>query len=117
MADYMQLADCFIGKPGNVSISEAIAMQLPIITECNAFTMMQERDCAQWVAAQQVGLVIPSFRKIGQAVAQLMQPAVYARYRANLSALPNQAGYEVVELLQRLLAQAQTTPIAESVNR
>jgi UDP-N-acetylglucosamine:LPS N-acetylglucosamine transferase len=106
MPYYMQLADFFIGKPGNVSISEAIAMQLPVITECNALTMMQERDCAQWVRDHQVGMVMPSFRLIDRAVATLLQPATYAHYRANLSTLHNQAGFEVIELLQRLLPQS-----------
>jgi UDP-N-acetylglucosamine:LPS N-acetylglucosamine transferase len=115
MPYYMQLADFFIGKPGNVSVSEAIAMQLPVITECNALTMMQERDCAEWIRDRQLGLVMPSFRSIDRAVATLIEPATYARYRANLSALHNQAGFEVIELLQRLLPQSRleaSLPIA-----
>ncbi|MEO0645088.1 MAG: glycosyltransferase [Cyanobacteria bacterium J06650_10] len=32
---YMQLADFFIGKPGPGGLSEALAMNLPIITESN----------------------------------------------------------------------------------
>lgn len=100
---YMHLADFFIGKPGNVSVSEAMAMKLPIITECNAFTMAQERYCAKWVTEQQVGIVIPSFRNVDRAVATLIQPDTYARYRANLCSLNNQAVFEVVELLAHLL--------------
>ena len=41
--EYMQLADFFIGKPGPGSVSEALAMQLPVIVECNAWTLPQER--------------------------------------------------------------------------
>ena len=40
---YMQLADFFIGKPGPGSVSEATAMHLPVIVECNAWTLPQER--------------------------------------------------------------------------
>lgn len=102
MPDYMRLADFFIGKPGNVSISEAIAMQLPVITECNALTMTQERYCAAWIAEKDLGIVLPSFQAIERAVATLLQPEQYAHYRANLAGLPNRAVFEVVACLQRL---------------
>lgn len=111
MPYYMQLADFFIGKPGNVSISEAIAMQLPVITECNAFTMMQERDCAKWVAEEVVGIVLPNFKSIDRAVAVLIQSENYTHYRANLAALNNRAVFEVVGLLQRLLRSSESEAV------
>lgn len=46
---YMQLADFFIGKPGPGSVSEALAMNLPVIVECNSWTLPQERYNADWV--------------------------------------------------------------------
>src|SRR5579883_1270405 len=49
---YMQLADYFIGKPGPGSISEAVAMRLPVIVESNAWTLPQERYNAVWVREQ-----------------------------------------------------------------
>ena len=52
---YMQLADFFIGKPGPGSVSEALAMQLPVIVECNAWTLPQERYNAEWVVEKEVG--------------------------------------------------------------
>src|SRR5256714_5962436 len=51
---YMQLADYFIGKPGPGSLSEAIAMGLPVIVERNAWTLPQERYNADWVLEQEV---------------------------------------------------------------
>ena len=39
----MRLSDFFIGKPGPGSISEAVAMKLPVIVESNAWTLPQER--------------------------------------------------------------------------
>lgn len=103
---YMHLADFFIGKPGNVSISEAMAMKLPVITECNASTMIQERYCAEWVANKEVGIVISNFRNIDRAVAKLIQPENCSRYRANLNTFNNQAVFEVVDVLQRILEQS-----------
>ncbi|MDJ0734077.1 MAG: glycosyltransferase [Nostocaceae cyanobacterium] len=112
---YMHLADFFIGKPGNVSISEAMAMNLPVITERNASTMIQEKYCSQWITDKDVGIVISNFRDIKQAVTQLIQPENYSRYRANLHTFNNQAVFEVVDLLQRTLEQSylnQPVPVA-----
>ncbi len=59
---FMSLADFFIGKPGPGSISEAVAMKLPVIVERNAWTLPQERYNCDWVRERQVGLVLRGFR-------------------------------------------------------
>src|SRR5579871_2517967 len=56
---YMHLADFFVGKPGPGSISEAIAMKLPVIVERNAWTLPQERYNADWVLENHTGMVLP----------------------------------------------------------
>ena len=83
---YMALADFFIGKPGPGSISEALAMKLPVIVERNAWTLPQERYNAEWIVENQVGIVLPNFRGIAKAVAELIQPENYARFRAGAEA-------------------------------
>jgi 1,2-diacylglycerol 3-beta-galactosyltransferase len=108
---YMQLADFFIGKPGPGSVSEALAMKLPVIVECNAWTLPQERYNAVWIVEKEVGLVLKNFRKIDEAVAQLIEPATLARYRANAAALHNRAVFEIPEILQRILDESQGVPI------
>jgi 1,2-diacylglycerol 3-beta-galactosyltransferase len=100
---YMHLADFFIGKPGNVSISEAIAMHLPVIVERNWTTMPQERYAADWIEQQEVGLAIPSFRMIAQAVETLIEPKNFARYCTNVAAIRNRAVFEVPHLLHEIL--------------
>ena len=100
---YMQLADYFIGKPGPGSISEAAAMNLPIIVERNAWTLPQERYNAEWVAEQGIGIVLPNFRPIAQAVDQLLDPAAYQRFRAALGKLNNRAVFEIPEILLKVL--------------
>ena len=54
----MLLSDFFIGKPGPGSVSEAVAMRLPVIVERNAWTLPQERYNAEWVLEKQLGLVV-----------------------------------------------------------
>ncbi len=101
--DYMRLADFFIGKPGPGSISEALAMRLPVIVERNPWTLAHERYNADWILEQQVGVVVSSFTRLGPAIAELLSPARYERYRANSAALKNSAVYEIPELLASIL--------------
>jgi len=100
---YMHLADFFIGKPGPGSLSEAFAMNLPVIVESNAWTLPQERYNAEWVREKQVGIVLRSFRKIVPAVTEMIQPANLARYRQNASAIQNRAVFEIPDMLARIL--------------
>jgi 1,2-diacylglycerol 3-beta-galactosyltransferase len=99
---YMQLADYFIGKPGPGSISEAVAMRLPVIVECNAWTLPQERYNASWVREHGVGLVLPDFRGITRAVEELLDPKCYARFREAAAELQNRAVFEIPAILRRI---------------
>jgi UDP-N-acetylglucosamine:LPS N-acetylglucosamine transferase len=100
---YMALADFFIGKPGPGSISEAIAMRLPVIVERNARTLPQERYNTEWVEEQGVGIVIRNFAQIGGAVREMLMPERYSRYRQAVSAIHNSAVFEVPEMLEEIL--------------
>jgi UDP-N-acetylglucosamine:LPS N-acetylglucosamine transferase len=105
---YMQLCDFFIGKPGPGSVSEALAMHLPVIVECNAWTLPQERYNAEWVLEKEVGIVLPNFRRIEGAVAEMIQPAALARYRANTEVLHNRAVFEIPGMLESILERSRT---------
>lgn len=105
---YMQLADYVIGKPGPGSISEAVAMHLPVIVERNAWTLPQERYNAVWVREQGIGLVLPDFRGIAAAVDQLLDPARYAQFRAATERLENRAVFEIPEILDGILGRIDT---------
>lgn len=99
---YMQLADYFIGKPGPGSLSEAVAMRLPVIVERNAWTLPQERYNAEWIRELGIGIVLRNFRGIGRAVEELLEPAAYERYRAATARLENRAVFEIPEILERI---------------
>jgi len=106
---YMQLADFFVGKPGPGSVSEALAMKLPVIVECNAWTLPQERYNAVWIIEKEVGLVLQSFRHIEEAVSKLIETQTLARYRANAAALDNQAVLEIPAMLEKILDETRKT--------
>ena len=100
---YMHLSDFFIGKAGPGSISEAIAMRLPVVVERNAWTLPQERYNTDWIRDKQVGVVLPSFRSIGDGLRELLDAANFARFRANAAAITNRAVFEIPEILATLL--------------
>jgi Glycosyltransferase family 28 C-terminal domain len=103
VAHFMDLADFFIGKPGPGSISEALAMHLPVVVECNIRTMIHERYNARWIREQQVGLVVSSFDKLGEAIPEMLRPERIARFRANAARIRNSAVYDAVGWLECIL--------------
>ena len=96
---FMQLADFFIGKPGPGSISEALAMKLPVIVSCNAWTMPQERYNAEWIRQHHLGLVLDSYRRVDQAVAELLSSDNLERFRARAAQIENRAVFEIPDVL------------------
>ena len=105
---YMRASDFLIGKPGPGSISEALAMKLPVVVERNAWTLPQERYNADWVLEKGVGLVVRSFRQIDSAVAELLEPSNYARFRAAAAAIDNRAVFEIPDILETILCESQS---------
>ncbi len=103
VANYIRLADFFIGKPGPGSISEALVMGLPLIVERNASTMVQERFNTDWVGRNHLGLVLNSFAKIDEAFAILANPGELARMRAQVAKFKNRALFEVPEILDKII--------------
>lgn len=103
VANYMSVADFFIGKPGPGSISEALQFHLPVIVERNQRTMPQERYNTDWVAAKRLGIVLRSFGEIAQGVEQMLQPGTFAELRANARAYSNRALFEVPAILDEVL--------------
>lgn len=99
---YMRLADFFIGKPGPGSISEALAMQLPVLVASNAWTLPHERYNAQWLRQAGLGLVVSSYRRIADAVAVLLSDGNLERYRARAAAVHNRAVFEVPDVLAEI---------------
>jgi UDP-N-acetylglucosamine:LPS N-acetylglucosamine transferase len=113
VGSYMHLADFFIGKPGPGSVSEAIHMKLPVIVECNAWTLPQERYNTTWVMEKEVGIVLHSFREIVPAVAKMIEPGTLARYRANAEALDNQAVFEIPGMMRQILEKMRAATAAD----
>ena len=110
---YMLLSDFFIGKPGPGSVSEAVAMRLPVIVERNAWTLPQERYNAEWILEKQVGLVVRGPHQIPAAVKELLERGNLARFRAQAAAIRNRAVYEIPGILRRIVEGSPDGPALE----
>jgi 1,2-diacylglycerol 3-beta-galactosyltransferase len=109
---FMALSDFFIGKPGPGSISEALSRHLPVIIDCNAWTLPQERYNAQWVREKNVGIVVSSHRETARAVAELLKPGELAQFKARAGALENRAIFEIPAIFEKILS-ANTAGVLE----
>jgi hypothetical protein len=105
----MRAADFMIGKPGPGSIAEAMVRKLPVLIECNAWTLPQERYNAEWVIEKRVGIVLKSFREVVEGVRQMVEPARLAEFRKNIAGLENRAIFEIPEILANLLGESRST--------
>jgi UDP-N-acetylglucosamine:LPS N-acetylglucosamine transferase len=103
VADYMCIADVFVGKPGPGSISEALQIGLPVIVEINGRTLVQERYNATWVEERGVGIALKSFSEIDKALAYLTSDDTLTAYRTRALALRNRAVFEIPEILAGIL--------------
>jgi len=110
----MRAADFLIGKPGPGSIAEAMVRRLPVIVECNAWTLPQERYNTEWVREKRVGIVLHQFTEIVAGVEQLSEPATLAEFRLNVAGLQNRAVFEIPEILQGLMEVVKEQPPALS---
>jgi Glycosyltransferase family 28 C-terminal domain len=102
----MRAADFLIGKPGPGSIAEAMVRNLPVLIECNSWTLPQERYNAEWVTEKRVGIVLHSFKEIVEGVRQILEPARLAEFCKNVAALNNRAIFEIPEMLAQLLGES-----------
>jgi 1,2-diacylglycerol 3-beta-galactosyltransferase len=100
---FMRLADFFIGKPGPGSISEAVAMGLPVIVECNHWTLPQERYNAAWVEEQGVGIALRSFRRgIVDAARAMLDAQRRCEFQKRVILQKNRAVFEIPDILQQI---------------
>jgi 1,2-diacylglycerol 3-beta-galactosyltransferase len=111
----MCAADFMIGKPGPGSIAEAMVRHLPVLIECNAWTLPQERYNAEWVKEKEVGIVLDNFRSVADGVRKIVEPTTLARLKNNVEALNNRALFEIPEILAGLMLEPEQPKDQESV--
>ena len=106
----MRAADFLIGKPGPGSIAEAMVQKLPVLVECNPWTLPQERYNAEWVTEKGVGIVLKSFESVVEGVKRMLDPEALAAFRSNVAVQKNRAVFEIPEILAKLLGEPGAEP-------
>ena len=109
VADYMAVADFFMGKPGPGSLAEAFEKGLPAIVENNAATMIQERYNITFLEEQGLGLAVKDFADCANAVRYLTRPEVLAKYKENTKKIKNRAVFEIPAMLDHIMQQPRDT--------
>jgi len=104
----MRAADFLIGKPGPGSIAEAMVRKLPVLIECNVWTLPQERYNAEWVQEKGVGIVLKSFEDVAEGAKRMLDPVALAAFRKNVAAQANRAVFEIPEILAKLLGETKS---------
>ena len=99
---FMSLADFFIGKPGPGCISEALQFDLPVIVECNARTLPQERYNAKWLTENRLGIALNDFQEIASGVCQLLDGRAFREFQTNAKNYSNRALFEVPVILDEI---------------
>ena len=113
---FMWLSDFFVGKPGPGSVSEALAMRLPVIVQAGSQILAQERFNVEWIRQQGVGIPVQSIRAVPRAVDDLLRSGVRRRMLRNIGRLNNRAVFEVPEILDRIL-RGRLHPAKTSIHR
>jgi Glycosyltransferase family 28 C-terminal domain len=112
---WMRAADFLIGKPGPGSIAEAMVCKLPVLIECNSWTLPQERYNAEWVIEKRVGLVLKNFKEVVSGVKRMLEPANLAEFRKNVAVQNIHAIFEIPEILAKLLGEPSSAESAEPI--
>jgi len=111
----MRAADFMIGKPGPGSIAEAMQRGMPVLVECNSWTLPQERFNTEWVKEKNVGVVLKSFEDVVSGVKEMLEPEKLAEFKKNVAAQDNLAIFEIMEILQTLLSEQSAGPNSKRV--
>src|SRR5467141_3570779 len=106
----MHAADFLIGKPGPGSIAEAMVRRLPVLIECNTWTLPQERYNAEWVREKRVGMVLKSFQEVVEGVQKMLDAATLGEVRREGGGQENRAVFEIPEILAKLLGEPGAEP-------
>jgi len=69
-------------QAGPAALPEAMMSKLPVILECNAWTLPQERYNTEWVREKRVGIVLRGISGNRRGVKQLLEPATLEEFRA-----------------------------------
>ncbi len=98
MEELMAASDIIVTKAGPGTLMEALVMRRPVIV--TQAVGMQERGNIDFVLNHELGAFCPTIERIVSALAELMQPAVYAATSERLAgAVPRDGAKQIAQIL------------------
>jgi hypothetical protein len=90
---------------------------LPVIVECNSWTLPQERYNTEWVTEKRVGVVLKRFEDVVSGVQQMLELAKLTEFKKNVGSQNNRAIFEIMEILEKHLGDNKSAakPLAEGI--
>lgn len=102
---YMAVSDVFVGKTGPLSVSEALAFDLPLLID-RANVLPQEHAVLKWIARHGVGEVFSSPKQFVRALGALLARRTEARDSVG-ARVPgrNQAAHQIPGIVAEIVAR------------
>ncbi len=99
---YYRLADFLIGKPGAMTITEALITRTPILAMKSTGMAPVQRGNERWVERQAVGVVVPEAQALPQALARVLDDA--SGFARRIDAAQHQGLDDAVDAIASLIA-------------
>ncbi|GAB3713165.1 glycosyltransferase [Spirosoma flavus] len=106
---YLHLADFAIGKPGAMTITEALITQTPLIAIKSRGMRPVQRGNESWLTDHQTGILVDDAKQIVPAIKEILHSATY---RQRAAAETHQAVFEVVDFLGTLVNSSVSNNVA-----
>ena len=107
---YHHLADVVIGKPGTMTITEALVTHTPLVFIKSRGMAPVQRGNEAWVLAHGVGQVAADVARLPEVIAEVLaSPA----YRANAQAHSHRGVFAATARIAALMERAPEPPVAE----
>jgi UDP-N-acetylglucosamine:LPS N-acetylglucosamine transferase len=98
--NYLHLADFAIGKPGAMTITEALVTRTPLIALKSKGMSPVQRGNEDWMEHTKTGIVAPTPEKAAQAVAEILNNPVYQQ---NIEKYYHRSIHECTELIDQII--------------
>jgi hypothetical protein len=100
---YHHLADVLIGKPGTMTITEAIVIGIPLVAIKSRWLAYIQRGNEAWIEASGTGVVVDDMGNLARIVAEVLQQK--GRYQERASEVCGQGVFEAAERIVCLTEQ------------
>lgn len=104
---YRQLCTVLVGKPGTMTIAEAVVADRPLVAVRSAGMLPVQGGNEEWLRRSGVGVVVENAQAVPAAVQGVLQDL--ATFRAQIRSHPTRGVFEAAEFVERLTTQQEAT--------